>query len=664
MAATIRARGIDPQPLRDLIEANRQDQVVTSYATFDDLVAYCRLSANPVGRLVLGVFEGRHTGPAAVVRRRLHRAAAGRALAGRGRGRRRRRVYLPPRTWTASASGRPSLRSPRAGPALRALMAFEVARARRLLDAGPPLVTSLRGWARLAVAGFVAGGHAALDAVADAGFDPHRRPAAAPRPTGWPVTPSPCSVPTALGGSSVNLDEAYARCEEITRRGPKLLLRHPAAAPRQAPGHVRPVRHRPPHRRHRRRRRAAPADKLAALALVRDQLRGITVDPAAAGERPRARRPGRRSPALPPPDAALDELIDGCEMDVAGHRYATFDDLVGYCRRVAGTVGRLSLGRLRVHRPGGAGAVLADALGVALQITNILRDIVEDRETMGRVYLPAEDLDRFGVAPTCPGPDDGLAALICFEAARAEEWYDGPGPAAHARPALPGLHGGHGRHLPPPARPHPRDPAAVLRGRVSLPGLAEGRRGRPRPDSGGRREQGPHVVVVGGGLAGMRRRPRLRRRRRRGDPARAPAPPRRAHLVVRARRPVDRQRPARVPALLHRLPGLPATASARPATSSCRTASTSRVVRARPRPAGPPRRPGCAATACPPRSTWPGRCCATGTCAEPTGSASGRAVLPCAGLDLDDPRPRHGDLRALARPPRPSRPGHRQPCGT
>src|SRR6202011_1964993 len=101
---------------------------------------------------------------------------------------------------------------------------------------------------------------------------------------------------------------------------------------------------------------------------------------------------------FPIPLAAFYELIDGCEMDVHGTEYDTFDDLVGYCRRVAGSVGRLSLAVYGTTEPDRA-APLADALGVALQITNILRDVVEDRDQMGRGYLPVEDRDRFGGAP-------------------------------------------------------------------------------------------------------------------------------------------------------------------------------------------------------------------------------------------------------------------------
>ena len=93
---------------------------------------------------------------------------------------------------------------------------------------------------------------------------------------------------------------------------------------------------------------------------------------------------------LPIPLDAFGELVDGCEMDVRGRTYETLDDLVDYCRCVAGSIGRLSLGRVRpaaVTTGDGTAADLADTLGVALQLTNILRDIREDLGN-GRVYLP------------------------------------------------------------------------------------------------------------------------------------------------------------------------------------------------------------------------------------------------------------------------------------
>ncbi len=126
---------------------------------------------------------------------------------------------------------------------------------------------------------------------------------------------------------------------------------------------------------------------------------------------------------FPLPIDALEELVEGCSWDLAGRRYQTFDELVEYCRRVAGTIGRLSLAIYGSSDPERA-EPLADSLGVALQLTNILRDLVEDRDFMGRVYLPAEDLDRFGVSPELEGAPDDLCALICFESGRAAAWYE------------------------------------------------------------------------------------------------------------------------------------------------------------------------------------------------------------------------------------------------
>ncbi len=121
------------------------------------------------------------------------------------------------------------------------------------------------------------------------------------------------------------------------------------------------------------------------------------------------------------PLAAFEELIDGVEMDVRGTAYATFPDLVVYCRRVAGSIGRLSLGVFGSDDPAVA-SVRADELGVAMQLTNILRDVREDR-LRGRVYLPREDLERFGCRPDLGGPPERVARLVAFEAARARDWF-------------------------------------------------------------------------------------------------------------------------------------------------------------------------------------------------------------------------------------------------
>jgi squalene synthase HpnC len=171
LAGSIYELGLPREPFERLIEANRQDQRVSRYETYGDLERYCELSANPVGRLVLYVF-GRPS---------LQRVAwsdsvcTGLQLAEHwqdvGEDYRRGRVYLPREDLRRFGVDEEVLGTRHASPAFRQLMAFEVDRARRLLDAGVPLAASLRGRERLAIAGYVGGGRAALDAVERSGFE-------------------------------------------------------------------------------------------------------------------------------------------------------------------------------------------------------------------------------------------------------------------------------------------------------------------------------------------------------------------------------------------------------------------------------------------------------------------------------------------------------------
>jgi phytoene synthase len=123
------------------------------------------------------------------------------------------------------------------------------------------------------------------------------------------------------------------------------------------------------------------------------------------------------------PRDALAFLVEGVEFDVEGRRYETFDELVAYCRRVAGAVGRLCVAVFSAGQVSDEADALADDLGIAMQLTNIIRDVREDAE-MGRVYLPAEDLERFGATELLDAPPQAAAELIRFEAARASEWFD------------------------------------------------------------------------------------------------------------------------------------------------------------------------------------------------------------------------------------------------
>jgi len=120
---------------------------------------------------------------------------------------------------------------------------------------------------------------------------------------------------------------------------------------------------------------------------------------------------------------ALDALIDGVEQDVRGEHFATFADLRVYCARVAGSIGQLCVAIFQAREPAAA-LVYADELGVAMQLTNILRDVREDREC-GRVYLPEEELTRFD----CQGDlreasPAAVEQMIRFQAARNRDWFD------------------------------------------------------------------------------------------------------------------------------------------------------------------------------------------------------------------------------------------------
>lgn len=168
---TVRKHALTPEPFLGLIAANRQDQQITRYATYGDLLAYCELSANPVGRLVLSI-----TGTSTPERVRRsdavctalqiveHIQDVAEDLA-------RDRVYLPAEDMKRYAVGEADLAEPQAGPQVKALVAFEAERARELLYEGAPLVGSVRGRLRLLLAGFVGGGRAALKSVERAGYD-------------------------------------------------------------------------------------------------------------------------------------------------------------------------------------------------------------------------------------------------------------------------------------------------------------------------------------------------------------------------------------------------------------------------------------------------------------------------------------------------------------
>lgn len=173
------------------------------------------------------------------------------------------------------------------------------------------------------------------------------------------------------------------------------------------------------------------------------------------------------------PPRHLHEVIDGVAMDVEPRPFPTFDDLYGYCYHVASAVGLSCLHIWGFRSEGGRAEKLAEACGIALQLTNILRDVREDAQA-GRIYLPQEDLARFGVSPadlTATHPSPELHDLFVFQGRRASEYYVQAAPlirlvAPVGRPVLRAIVGIYRALLDEIAR---RD-YNVLAGRISLPG--------------------------------------------------------------------------------------------------------------------------------------------------------------------------------------------------
>jgi len=396
LGAVARERGLSREPFARLIEANRLDQRKRRYQTFAELLSYCDLSANPVGELVLQLV-GAAT-PERVARSNLICTALQviEHLQDVGEDYRRGRIYLPQEDLERFGVGERELGAQRTSPSLAALIAFEADRARALLLAGEPILTGLSGFARVAVAGYLAGGHAALKRLERAGFQVLERPVAGSakpqRAARTAALLARCAAGR-LGRSPLQV------CAAITRReaanfyyGIRLLDRERRLALCAVYAYARLVDDIADGE-------LAAERKLAELAELRrrlgEALRAKQVDlgePALAGLAIAARR-------FPLPHDQLYALIDGVEMDVVGRRYQTLPELLRYCEKVASSVGLLSLAIYGTLNPAASWTARAAAeLGIALQLTNILRDLREDA-SRGRLYLPEAELARFALSP-------------------------------------------------------------------------------------------------------------------------------------------------------------------------------------------------------------------------------------------------------------------------
>jgi squalene synthase HpnC len=171
MAPLVRRAGVPSHCLLRLVEANLRDQDRTRCQSFGELLDYCRLSANPVGEIVLAIFDAATPERVELSDRICTALQLLEHWQDIGEDHARGRIYLPKEDLDRFGVTEDDLGAVCAGTPLRRLVAFETERAAAWLGAGTPLVSTLRGWARVAVSGYVAGGRAAAQRIRQAGYD-------------------------------------------------------------------------------------------------------------------------------------------------------------------------------------------------------------------------------------------------------------------------------------------------------------------------------------------------------------------------------------------------------------------------------------------------------------------------------------------------------------
>jgi phytoene synthase len=456
---TIRAKDIPLPPFCDLLRAFRQDQTVHRYATWDEVLDYCVYSANPVGRLVLYL-----CGYGDEARQKLSDCTCTALQLANfwqdvSRDLQKGRIYIPLEALATHGLSEEDIVSRRFDARYAALMASLIARTRELFCAGRPLAQTVQPFLRVDLEMFSRGGLAILDAIEGAGYNTleHR-----PSLSKWTHakllaqtlalrvfsrggnsqhgTATASGVPELATASDENANEAaprsrhvvklhpysdavrdsYAECNRIARAarssfylaffGLRKEKRNALCALYAFMRLIDDVSDEP----------GDLESKRQALARWRGMLDqaigGRTNDhavlPALADTIERFQIPTRY----------FHDLILGAEMDLTVSTYATFDRLSEYCYRVAGTVGLTCLHVFGFSDP--KAPDLAERLGLAFQLTNIIRDVGSDY-ALGRIYLPQEDLDRFSVsAEELRGPvTPKLQELFAFEAERAWLMY-------------------------------------------------------------------------------------------------------------------------------------------------------------------------------------------------------------------------------------------------
>jgi squalene synthase HpnC/squalene synthase HpnD len=446
LAATIRAKDIPVDPFANLLRAFRRDQVVQRYAKWDDLYDYCVYSANPVGRLVLYLCGYRDENRQKLSDLTCTALQLANFWQDVSVDLQKGRIYIPLQELAEHGLSEADVVNRRFDARYVALMKALIARTRHMFDAGLPLARQVDASLRVDIELFSRGGLAILEAIESAGYNTlERRPvlsnatklklvagAFARRLFASPAGKTEASIAAAASSGQASpasgkvaspeeVSASYAECNRIARASKSSFYLAFFGLPKP--------------------KRNALCALYAFMRLIDDvadepgdldvKRTGLArwrsmLDEAVAG------RTGGHAvlPALADtvsrfqmPTRYFHDLILGAEMDLTVKSYATFDRLSEYCYRVAGTVGLtcLHVFGFRDHRA----PDLAERLGLAFQLTNILRDVRGDFE-MGRVYLPEEDIAWFGCRPEdFRGPvTPALRDLLEFEAARAWRLYE------------------------------------------------------------------------------------------------------------------------------------------------------------------------------------------------------------------------------------------------
>ncbi|MGA2299107.1 MAG: squalene synthase HpnC [Candidatus Acidiferrum sp.] len=456
---TVVAKDIPKQPFADLLKAFRQDQVVKRYATWEAVLDYCVYSANPVGRLVLYLCGYRDDH-----RQRLSDATCTALQLANfwqdvSRDLEKGRIYIPLERAAAHGVTESDIVGKKFSKRYVSLMKELIARTRELFEEGLPLSRKVQGKLSVDLEMFSRGGLAVLDAIEAMGYDTlNRRPKVSKgkqvrllgraivaqvfdrrdgnRSVGFPRAGGGYRV---ADGNAREVAASYAECHRVARAAhsnfyPAFFLlpkakRDGIVALYAFMRLIDDVSD----------QGANLAEKQRGLARWRAALdQAITgqlqvFDGNAAMESPAAALEGAAEvlPALVDtigrynmPTRYLHDLISGAEMDLTIQAYPSFERLKEYCHRVAGTVGLTCTHIFGFHDA--KALELAEKLGLAFQLTNIIRDVREDC-AIGRVYLPEEDLARYGVAKADFGRSEatlGVHELLRFEAERAWRLYE------------------------------------------------------------------------------------------------------------------------------------------------------------------------------------------------------------------------------------------------